>query len=73
MRQPVKDEEIIQILERVRLIRAEKGISIIELVKRTGISSSHIHYLETKQVSPSVKTLLTLAKGLEVSVKDFFE
>ena len=69
----VEDPEIIEILEKIRLIRAKKDISVIELVKRTGISPSHIHYIETKQVVPSLKTLLALAKGLEVPVKEFFE
>ena len=72
MRQ-VEDPDILRILENVGRIRNEKGISVLELVKRTGISHSHLYYLEAKKVTPSIRTLLTLARGLEVSVKDFFD
>ncbi|MDR1747704.1 MAG: helix-turn-helix domain-containing protein [Spirochaetaceae bacterium] len=61
------------ILDKIRTIRLEKGISIVKLANSAGISHSHLYYIETKKIIPSIETLSKIAEGLGVTMKDFFD
>ncbi len=67
------DKEVEQIVDNIRKIRNEKNISIIQLSNDSGISRSHLFYIESKKSVPSLNTLAKLAKAMKVSMKDFFD
>lgn len=53
---------------KIKARRDELGMTIKELSKRTGLSLSSIHYIETGANSPTVNTLRKLAAALGVTV-----
>lgn len=57
--------------EKLKKIREEKGLSMSELHRRSGLSVSYIHYLETGKNEPTVTTLLRLCKALDVAPSYF--
>ena len=57
---------------KVRQIRMEKAISARELAKKSGLSVSGIHRIESG-TTPRNHTAYKLAKGLEVDVKELIE
>jgi transcriptional regulator with XRE-family HTH domain len=59
--------------EKVRKIRKEKGLSIMDLKEKTGLSKSTISDLENDKSSPTIDTLQKIADALDVDVRDFFE
>ena len=51
-------------------IRREKGYTIRELSKISGIAVSHITKIEAQKANPSALVLCKLAKALSVSISD---
>jgi len=66
------DKSVEQVIENIRKIRIEKDMSIIQLSNESGISRSHLFYIESKKSVPSLNTLSKLASAMNVSMKDFF-
>jgi transcriptional regulator with XRE-family HTH domain len=54
-------------------IRTERGISLLELEKLTGIGHSTLNRIENEKTSPTLDRLIIIAEALEVNVKDLFE
>lgn len=55
-------------------LRLEKGMSVYELAKRSGVDTSYIHRLEAgKKNNPSVKVIDKLAKALGVNASELAE
>ena len=67
------DKAVEQVIENIRKLRIAKGISIIQLSNDSGISRSHLFYIESKKSVPSLITLSKLATAMNVTMKDFFE
>lgn len=65
-----KEEEAVH--DKIRKFRQEKGFSILKLSTESGVSRSHLYYIETKKVSPSIETLNKIAVSLGIQLKDFF-
>jgi transcriptional regulator with XRE-family HTH domain len=65
------EKETKQILEKIRLKRIEKGISLLNLANDVGISHSHLYYIESKKVIPSLDVVIKIAKALNLTLKDF--
>ena len=65
-----EEEEIVY--DNIRFYRNKKGISILKLSNETGISRSHLYYIESKKISPTIETLNKIAIALEIPLKDFF-
>ncbi len=61
-----------RVAERIRELRAGRGLSQRALAEAAGISAAALSQIESGQVSPSVATLEKLADGLGVSVAAFF-
>lgn len=62
-------EELIKCLvEQLKTIRLKKGVTMIELSKRTGISQKHISNIENNKTVPTVITLNKVAHGLEARI-----
>ena len=57
----------------IREIREERGLSHEKLSKQSGVSSSHIGYLENGEREPTISVLCKLAKALNVDIKDLFK
>ena len=64
------EKETEDILEKIRQKRLEKGISLLNLANDVGISHSHLYYIESKKVIPSIDVIVKISKSLECSLKD---
>lgn len=53
-------------------IRRKKGLSQLELSKRSGVSYGYISELENGIKSPTIDTICKLAKALECRPEDLF-
>ena len=57
----------------IKNVRKSKNITLYRLVKNTGLSYSYLSELENNKVyNPSLKTMYTIARALEVKVADLF-
>lgn len=60
-----KSEALAGILTQVR---QERGLSMTELGKRTGLSQQAISYIERGKRTPTIETLYRIAEALEVKL-----
>lgn len=56
--------------QRVRELRAERGLSQAELARRVGTSPAHLNKLEAGGKTPTLVTVEALARGLGVGVAE---
>jgi len=61
-----------EILEKIRQKRLEKKLSLLNLANELGISHSHLYYIESKRVIPSIDIIVKISKALDFSLKDLF-
>jgi len=66
------DSEVEQVIDKIRTFRNEKKISIVQLSVDSGISRSHLFYIESKKTIPSLETLSKIAKAMNLHLRDFF-
>jgi transcriptional regulator with XRE-family HTH domain len=64
------EQETVQILENIRKKRLEMDKSVLDLSIDAGISHSHLFYIESKRVVPSIDVLVRIAKALKISLND---
>ena len=64
--------EEIRVGEKVKVLREKKSVSLKELADLTGFSTALLSQVENHLVSPSLGTMIKLAKALGVRVGDFF-
>ncbi|MCL2440250.1 MAG: helix-turn-helix domain-containing protein [Treponema sp.] len=64
------EKETKKILENIRKKRNEKKISLLNLANAVEISHSHLYYIESKRVIPSIDVLIKIAKALKIEIKD---
>lgn len=57
----------------IREIREKKGLSQEELAKLSGISASHIGYIENGERQPTLLVMCKLADALKVSINELYE
>lgn len=57
----------------LKKVRTEKGYSLEDLAKLTGISSSHLNYIERNEKEPSISMLLRIAIALNVDIKELYK
>ena len=62
----------IDVGQRLRILREERGISMRALARRSGLSANALSMIERGLTSPSVSTLTKLASALEVPIVAFF-
>jgi transcriptional regulator with XRE-family HTH domain len=55
---------------RIRKLRVERGLTIVDLIKRTGIHAAHIKNIESGKHSANARTLRAIAKALDVTPAD---
>ena len=66
------DKEVEEVIEKIRQFRLEKKISILNLSLESGISRSHLFYIESKKTIPSLETLTKIAHAMDLQLRDFF-
>lgn len=69
----MNDHQSLDVGTRVREKREERRLSLRALAERCGLSVNAISRIERGESSPTVSSLLQLAAGLGIHVKDFFE
>ena len=65
----MEDETLIQLGNRIRKIRLEKKLTQAELAERCSCNRNYISMLERGERNPSFKSLVMIARGLEVKVQ----
>jgi transcriptional regulator with XRE-family HTH domain len=61
------------VAKNLRMLRKIRGLSQIELAKKTSLSNTYICEMESGQLNISIKVVERLAKALEVPLKMLFE
>ncbi|MBS1249046.1 MAG: HTH-type transcriptional regulator SutR [Chloroflexi bacterium] len=67
-----KEAPSIQVGERLKELREERGLSIRALGRLSGLSANALSLIERGKSSPSVSTLYKVAVALEIPVTSFF-
>ena len=57
----------------IRKIREEKGISINQLSKMTGISKGHLSRIENQETMPTILTIERIVIALKVDSKELYK
>ena len=67
------EKETEKILEKIREKRLEKKLSLLNLANELGISHSHLYYIESKRVIPSIDVIVKITKALDYPLKNLLE
>src|SRR5947209_890726 len=67
------DEERLLLGKRVKYLRRLEDLTQAQLAEKAGLSVNYISLIETGIASPTFQTLLRLAKGLNVEIKELFD
>jgi transcriptional regulator with XRE-family HTH domain len=67
-----RETDSVDVGQRLRILREERGISMRALARRSGLSANALSMIERALTSPSVSTLNKLATALEVPITAFF-
>ncbi len=67
------DEANLYLGKRVKYLRRLKNLTQAQLAEKIDLSVNYISQIETGIASPSFKTLLLLAQGLGVELKELFD
>lgn len=59
--------------ERIKELRIEQGLTLADLSERTNLSISYLSQVERDKTTPSLATLMSIARALNVGVRTFFE
>ena len=62
-----------KILTKIREKRMQNKVSLLNLANEVGISHSHLYYIESKRVIPSIDVIIKISKKLEISMKELLE
>ena len=63
----------VDISERLKVLREERGLSIRALGRLCGLSATTLSVIERGLSSPSVSTLYKISTALEIPITAFFE
>lgn len=64
---------LVQIIIKLKEVRERYNISIRELAKITGISKSHLNYIEKGEKEPSLSIIIRIAVALNIDEKELYE
>lgn len=59
--------------ERIKTLRIEQGMTLAELGEKVNLSTSYLSQIERDKTSPSLTTLESIAKSLNIGLRYFFE
>lgn len=57
--------------DRLKLVRQETGLTLVEVAQRTGVSVSNLSKIERGEVSPSFDVVIRLCEGLGIAIEQF--
>jgi len=57
----------------LKQIRKERGLSLKDLERMTGISKSHLNNIERGEKGPSLFVMVRIAIALNIDVKELYE
>jgi transcriptional regulator with XRE-family HTH domain len=66
-----REVEEIRVGEKIKTMREQKGLSLKDVADLTGFSTALLSQMENHLVSPSLGTIIKLAKAFEVRIGDF--
>jgi DNA-binding XRE family transcriptional regulator/mannose-6-phosphate isomerase-like protein (cupin superfamily) len=72
MDENIKDPQSIDVGTRLRELRQERGLSLRNLARASGLSTNALSMIERSRTSPSVSTLYKIADALGVPITAFF-
>lgn len=61
-----------KIIFNIKELRLSHGLTLDDLSKITGISTTHINDIENQYKMPSLQIVILLAKALHVDIKDLY-
>ncbi len=68
----METQNILNVGEKLKGLRASKSMSLRLLSQKSGISANAISLIERNKTSPTVTTLMAIAKAFNMQVHDFF-
>jgi transcriptional regulator with XRE-family HTH domain len=68
----VEAQHLLNVGEKLKGLRASKSMSLRLLSQKSGISANALSLIERNKTSPTVTTLIAIAKAFNMGVKDFF-
>jgi transcriptional regulator with XRE-family HTH domain len=67
------EQETEKIIENIRKKRLAQKISLLNLATEVGISHSHLYYIESKRVVPSIDVFVKISKILGINIKELLD
>ena len=67
------EKETEKILDKIRQKRLTKKISLLNLANVLGISRSHLYYIESKKVIPSIDVVVKITKALDYPLNELLD
>jgi transcriptional regulator with XRE-family HTH domain len=67
-----KDDEVVAVGSAIRALRRERGLSLRELSRKTGLSTGFLSMVERGQSSLALTSLNNVAKALDVELVELF-
>ena len=67
------EPETEKIIEKLKKTRISGKVSLLSLANMAEISHSHLYYIESKRVIPSIDVIIKLAKALKINPVILFE
>ena len=58
---------------KIREVREKRNISINQLAEMTGITKSHLSYIERNEKEPSLSIIVRIALALRVDEKELYK
>jgi transcriptional regulator with XRE-family HTH domain len=68
---PAKAEKPGSVGNRVRMVRQEKGLTLDDVSRRTGLGADYLDEIETDALSPPLGVLIKIAKALDMKLGRF--
>lgn len=67
------DKLLINLGKRIRKLRLEKNLSMDDLAYSCDLEKSQIYRIENGKISSQIKTIKSIAEGLEISLSELLE
>lgn len=59
--------------ERIKTLRQEQELTLAQLAEKSNLSASHLSQVERDKSTPSLMTLASIARALDINLRDLFE
>ena len=65
-------QDVLNVGQKLKRLRASKSMSLRLLSQKSGVSANALSLIERNKTSPTVTTLLAIAKAFNMGINDFF-